>query len=305
MHLVRPARISHGPVCPLLSHHKHEDAVLQLPSGHAQEQPRCSQRRWAYQCTNVPCQHLPGETAYLLCSNHTHIAAAIEQQHTAPHTPSDTTTLPFSQALAPHSSGADDGMPAALQPGPQSMVQLMGAWGKLSRLIEQQAALWQQPSSSSSSSSGSSSATGNQPTALILNALKLAVGCLRDAPARRDGRTPVERALDLAAQLAGLCSSGLPLDAACIAAGIVAEAVELRRLHIRVVEVKLGTDVAALVRDILRVRSTPQMVQLHDDDASRWGNGLYAVVALHPPAATWRFVWRVATLMPMLTLSWP
>lgn len=140
------------------------------------------------------------------------------------------------------------------------MLQLMGAWGQLSQRLPQRdgQGAWQHSNEGSHSSSE-----------LLLSALKLAVGCLRGAPVRGDGRLPVSAALDLAAALADLCAGGLPLDAACISAGIVAEAVELQRLHIRTVEAKLGSGVAALVHDILKVRAAPQLAELYDDEAAR------------------------------------
>ncbi len=72
--------------------------------------------------------------------------------------------------------------------------------------------------SSSSSSSGLSSG-------LVLEALKMALRVLARLPPRRDGRTPAERAVGLAAALADLAVAGAPLDGPCIAAGIVADAV--------------------------------------------------------------------------------
>jgi (p)ppGpp synthase/HD superfamily hydrolase len=104
---------------------------------------------------------------------------------------------------------------------------------------------------------------------VVIEALKLALRCLAGQPPRRDGRTPAERALGLAAALADLAGAGLPVDAAIIAAAIVADAVDARLLHIRSVEAKLGPEVAGLVHDALAVRHAPERVELYDDEASR------------------------------------
>jgi hypothetical protein len=106
---------------------------------------------------------------------------------------------------------------------------------------------------------------------LVLEALKLALRASAAQPPRRDGRAPAERALGLAAALADLAAAGAPLDAPCIAAGVVADAVGLRLLHIRSVEAKLGPEVAGLVHDMLAVRRAPERVELYDDEAARCG----------------------------------
>jgi hypothetical protein len=80
----------------------------------------------------------------------------------------------------------------------------------------------------------------------------------------------VQRSLALAAALAELYANGLPLDAASIAAGIVAEAVDVAALHIRSVQAKLGPEVAGLVHDVLAVRHATDRLQLYDDANSRW-----------------------------------
>lgn len=92
---------------------------------------------------------------------------------------------------------------------------------------------------------------------------------LQGAPVRRDGRTPVARALDIAAGLADLCGSGLPLDAESIAAAVLGDAMQLGLLDIRTVEARLGMNVASLLHDLLRVREAGEKVELYDDDASR------------------------------------
>jgi hypothetical protein len=79
----------------------------------------------------------------------------------------------------------------------------------------------------------------------------------------------VKRSLALAVALAELYASGLPLDGASIAAGIVAEAVDVSALHINTVQAKLGPEVAALVHDVLAVRHAPERAQSYDDASSR------------------------------------
>lgn len=145
----------------------------------------------------------------------------------------------------------------------QAMVQLMGAWDQLAQRLPQQ----QDPRRPDAPTSRG--ARVDSGAELLLSALKLAVGCLRGAPPAPDGRPAVSRALDLASALADTSAAGgAPLDAACIAAGIVAEAVGAQRLHMRTVDAKLGAGVAALVHDILQVRGAPDLAELYDDEAA-------------------------------------
>jgi (p)ppGpp synthase/HD superfamily hydrolase len=155
------------------------------------------------------------------------------------------------------------------------MVALMQAWGHVSSHL-------QQPSSSPpNTADGGDDAT----TQLILEALKLAVRSLSrvpvdstasgarlpEGPTSSSSSTPaVRRSLALAAALAELYASGLPLDAASIAAGVVADAVDAGALHIRTVKVKLGLEVAGLVHDMLAVRHAPDRTPVYDDANSRW-----------------------------------
>jgi len=184
-----------------------------------------------------------------------------------------------------------------------SMVQLMGVWGDLSRRLQQHIEPEDDRSGGSHSSESSSShqqlthtahdhsrhreqqhhqqhhhhqqQQDDEPQAdrhlsgLVLEALKMALRCSASQPPRRDGRTPAERAVGLAAALADLAAAGAPLDAPCIAASIVADAVDLRLLHPRSVEAALGSEVAALVSDMLAVRHAPERVELYDDEAAR------------------------------------
>ncbi|KAF6251872.1 hypothetical protein COO60DRAFT_579617 [Scenedesmus sp. NREL 46B-D3] len=140
----------------------------------------------------------------------------------------------------------------------------MQAWGHLSTRLQQPAAP-AEPAAGAAAGSFNA-ALQDDATQLILSALKLAVRSLSRVPAAADGsgsagdgpassnRPAVQRSLALAAALAELYASGLPLDAASIAAGIVAEAVDVAALHIRSVQAKLGPEVAGLVHDVLAVR---------------------------------------------------
>lgn len=81
---------------------------------------------------------------------------------------------------------------------------------------------------------------------------------------------PLERAVDLAAVLADLSAAGIPLDAEAIAAGVVVEAVEYGGLDMGSIHDRCGPGVAALVHDVLRIRSAGLRVELYDDVASRY-----------------------------------
>lgn len=107
------------------------------------------------------------------------------------------------------------------------------------------------PSTSSSSFGGTSSSSTGFPAG--------------DGPAL----PAVQRSLALAVALAELYAAGLPLDGASIAAGIVAEAVDVSVLHINTVQAKLGPEVAALVHDVLAVRHAPERTHSYDDASSR------------------------------------
>jgi hypothetical protein len=168
---------------------------------------------------------------------------------------------------------------------PSGIVSLMQAWGQLSTRLQQPAAP-AEPSTGAAAgptaAGQSSAASEDDVTQLILSALKLAVRSLSRVPAAADSGNPassgrassnrpaVQRSLALAAALAELYGNGLPLDAASIAAGIVAEAVDVAALHIRSVQAKLGPEVAGLVHDVLAVRHATDRVQLYDDANSRW-----------------------------------
>ena len=146
------------------------------------------------------------------------------------------------------------------------MAHLATAWASLSRHLDQD----------------------EQSESLIINSLKLTLASLsrgrgeisgRGAVGSRgmgtsvglrpDGRERISRAVDLGATLAELSSTGVPLDAEAIAAGIVLEAVSCGALAVEAVEARLGPGVAGLVHDTLRIRSAPERVELYDDVASR------------------------------------
>eukprot|EP00775_Hariotina_reticulata_P012229 gene12229-12367_t len=144
----------------------------------------------------------------------------------------------------------------------------MQAWGHVSSHL-------QQPSSSQLHEADSNE---DATTELILEALKLTVRSLSRVPVSSPGSgarlpgagasssTPaVKRSLALAAALSELYASGLPLDAASIAAGVVADAVDVGALHIRTVQAKLGPEVAGLVHDMLAVRHAPDRAEVYDD----------------------------------------
>ncbi len=92
---------------------------------------------------------------------------------------------------------------------------------------------------------------------------------LQVAPTRPDGRSPSTRAVQLACLLADLVAAGLPLDAAAMSAGVVAEAAAGGWLGHEQIAQHLGGGVAALVHDIVRVRLAPQRIELFDDNAAR------------------------------------
>lgn len=155
------------------------------------------------------------------------------------------------------------------------MVALMEAWDHLSTRL-------QQPNITAAATAESSldESADDATTQLILSALKLAVRSLSRVPdspsstasysiTSSTSKPAVQRSLALAAALAELYANGLPLDAASIAAGIVADAVDAALLHIRTVQAKLGQEVAGLVHDVLAVRHAPDKAQIYDDANSR------------------------------------
>jgi hypothetical protein len=185
-----------------------------------------------------------------------------------------------------NASSQDDGQQQQQQEldNPSGIVSLMQAWGQLSTRLQQPAAPAEpltEAAAGQTAAGAGSAASDDDVTQLILSALKLAVRSLSRVPVAADsinpassGRTSsnrpaVQRSLALAAALAELYANGLPLDAASIAAGIVAEAVDVAALHIRSVQAKLGPEVAGLVHDVLAVRHATDRVQLYDDANSR------------------------------------
>eukprot|EP00878_Enallax_costatus_P026553 GHUV01028499.1.p1 GENE.GHUV01028499.1~~GHUV01028499.1.p1 ORF type:complete len:226 (+),score=52.05 GHUV01028499.1:882-1559(+) len=151
------------------------------------------------------------------------------------------------------------------------MVALMEAWSHLSAHLQQSNT---EPAGTAEPSLDES--TDDATTQLILSALKLAVRSLSRVPgssssttynssANSSAKPAAQRSLALAAALAELYANGLPLDAASIAAGIVADAVDTAALHIRTVHAKLGQEVAGLVHDVLAVRHAPDKVEAYDD----------------------------------------
>lgn len=154
----------------------------------------------------------------------------------------NSTLLARNQVFAP---------PAPLSPrGSQSLRQLLTAWNQLAHRLP--------PVSSLPLSSGE----------LILRALKLVIGVFQAHPPTALSRAALARTVFLAKSLADLCRSGLPLDAESVAAGIAVDAVHIDEGSAVEVEAKLGSQVAHLVQDILRVRELPSRVELYDDKAA-------------------------------------
>ena len=104
---------------------------------------------------------------------------------------------------------------------------------------------------------------------LILNALKLEVAHLPPPRGSLQANAAASKALAVATQLADLSGQGFPLDAESIAAGILVDAVAAQRLSPGLVASRLGSTVALLIEDIIKVRRLPIRVDLYDDVASR------------------------------------
>ncbi len=114
----------------------------------------------------------------------------------------------------------------------------------------------------------------------VIAALRLGISLLDGAPPRADGRDPITRAVRLCVLLAELAAVGLPVDADALAACVVAEVAShtsgtghdhgaAHHLDHGLIASKLGDRVAALVHDILRVRTAPERTELLDDQAAR------------------------------------
>ena len=189
--------------------------------------------------------------------------------------------------------------PQQLQQASQTVVALAAAWDQLAPRLPLQVG-----------SSGGSE--------VILNALKLALavelyiapaaGTLPMGASKRStssssssywqqqqypykAGSPAARGLGVALRLADLASSGLPLDAEAIAAGLLAEALSQPAHHqqhhqqsplmgsgsgaalsahsLQLIQQRVGPGVAQLVHDVLRVRALPSRVDLYDDEAAR------------------------------------
>ncbi len=104
---------------------------------------------------------------------------------------------------------------------------------------------------------------------LILNALKLEVSHLPPPSDPLQATPTASRTLSVATQLADLSGQGFPLDSESIAAGILVDAVAAQRLSLGLVDARLGSPVANLIEDVLKVRRLPSRVDLYDDVASR------------------------------------
>ncbi|GAX72693.1 hypothetical protein CEUSTIGMA_g149.t1 [Chlamydomonas eustigma] len=153
------------------------------------------------------------------------------------------------QAASASSEWNDSALSSA---GLQSFASLANAWASLSSRL------------------GTSFDSKEGLESLIITALKLLLSALRPGSReeRADGREPLRRAVELGVTLAELSTAGIPLDADAIAAGIVLEAVESGDLDVSSIESRLGTGVATIVHDVLRIRTAPERVELFDDVAS-------------------------------------
>lgn len=125
------------------------------------------------------------------------------------------------------------------------------------------------PSAMTSSTSAAFPTAPQQQFESVIQSLRLALAALQAAPPRPDGRSPATRAVQLACMFADLVAAGLPLDAAAMSAGVVAEAAAGGYLSHDRIALQLGPGVAALVHDMLRVRQAPSRTELFDDTASR------------------------------------
>lgn len=111
-------------------------------------------------------------------------------------------------------------------------------------------------------------------TRIILEALKLAVS-RAPAPAAVDADTPpvaalaASAALGTAARLADLAAfDDLPLDAAAMCAGILADGAARGRVSLADAAARVGPDAAALLADVLRVRALPAGADMYDGATS-------------------------------------
>lgn len=149
---------------------------------------------------------------------------------------------PYDEIYPPSRSADSLSSPDSIvQAGGGGMLRLVAAWDSLATLLPPD--------------------TGAGPAAeLLLSALKLV---LTETPA--EGTT---RAVSLASFLAELAGQGLPLDAEAIAAGVLAEAGGINGIPTSLVESRVGSGVARLLRDLRRVRALPSRVDLYDDAAS-------------------------------------
>ena len=117
-----------------------------------------------------------------------------------------------------------------------------------------------------------------EDTRIILEALKLAVSrAPPPAVADNDSATPpvaalaASAALGTAARLADLAAyDGLPLDAAAMCAGILADGAAAGRVSMADAAARVGPDAATLLGDVLRVRSLPVGADVYDGATSAW-----------------------------------
>ncbi|KAL0049608.1 hypothetical protein WJX82_005847 [Trebouxia sp. C0006] len=153
---------------------------------------------------------------------------------------------------------ASDTMPSDLTPaqmhgfaglGAQRTLDFLAAWDQLALRLPPQAGM-------------------GKAAELILNALKLEVSHLPAQTDPLEASAAASKALAIAKQLADLSGQGFPLDAESIAAGILVDAVAAQRLSLDLVDHRLGSAVAILTEDVIKVRRLPTRVDLYDDVAS-------------------------------------
>ncbi|XP_031496918.1 probable GTP diphosphokinase CRSH, chloroplastic [Nymphaea colorata] len=126
------------------------------------------------------------------------------------------------------------------QPGGRMVVELVGAFNDLTEKF---------PVLSTSSSR------------LLFKTLKRSIPLLLELPVAADGRPPLSRALSVACILADL-----QMDAEVISASTLRELVEAGVITLESVKNQIGTGIAHLLHECLRVRDTPSRIDNIDDD---------------------------------------
>ncbi|KAF5180727.1 Gtp pyrophosphokinase [Thalictrum thalictroides] len=134
------------------------------------------------------------------------------------------------------------------QPGGKMVVELVGVFNELTERMKM-------VSYSSSTSSSSSH--------LLFKSLKLSIPILQALPLTPDGRSPLTKALSIALVLADL-----QMDAEVISAGMLREVLEAGVISVQEIKDQIGTGIAYLLHEYLRVRNIPSQVEILDDDSA-------------------------------------